>query len=73
VRRNALSAALFRVAEPRNDMPVALTPEQAVDWINSITHEPARHFRYGEVRVGNGYQTAGSPRRSLQTRPLVDI
>ena len=49
VPRNALDAGLFRI----EDGPIAMTPEQQIDWIAGIAEEAASRFRNGVHRVRN--------------------
>lgn len=49
VPRNALEAGLFLM----EDRPVAMTPEQQIDWLAAIAEEPAARYRDGTRRVRN--------------------
>lgn len=66
--RNALRGCLFQASQARNgDMPVELTPTEAVDWLFELASEPARRFAGGRGRVCNGHRAL---RALLDGRPL---
>jgi hypothetical protein len=77
-QRNALRAAVFKLATRNGSARVALTPNHAVDWIASIAMDPARRFKDGEARVRNGHRAlcsvlAGRPVAPRDTRDVVFV
>lgn len=68
VSRNALAASLFRSARVRNgSAPVAMAPNELIDWIADIASEPATRFERGPQRIGNANRAV---RVLLVGRPL---
>ena len=56
VTRNAVRSSLFRKRARNCSAPIALSPEEAVDWILGIAAEPAENFARGPERVRRAHQ-----------------
>jgi hypothetical protein len=56
VRRNSIRGAMFRANRRRNGAAtLALSPEEAIDWIAGVAVEPAEAFADGPQRVRRGH------------------
>jgi len=67
VTRNAVRSAVFRKRTRNCSAPMALSPEDAIDWIAGVAYEPAENFARGTERVRRGHNVL---RGVLRGRPI---
>jgi hypothetical protein len=67
VTRNAVRSSMFRTQARNCTAPIALSPEEAIDWIVAVAAEPAENFAHGPERVRRGHRVL---RGVLRGRPI---